>query len=54
MNEYTVLKAYEQHIIGDTVLLNARQAKYLLLNGSVQLKTKEPTPEPAKKSKEAN
>ncbi len=50
MNEYIVLQAYEQHTIGDTVSLNARQAKYLLLNGSVQLKAKEPVPDVPKKA----
>lgn len=54
MNEYAVLQAFEHHSIGDTVSLNNRQAKYLLLNGSIELKVKEPTPEPAKKIKEAN
>jgi hypothetical protein len=50
MNDYLVLQAYEQHSVGDTVSLNARQAKYLLLNGSVQLKAKEPAPEAPKKA----
>jgi hypothetical protein len=54
MNEYTVLQAFERHSIGDTVSLNARQAKYLLLNGCIEAKAKEPSPEPVKKIKEAN
>ena len=50
MNEYIVLKAFEQYAIGDTVALNARQAKYLLLNSSVALKAKEPAPDVPKKA----
>lgn len=49
MNDYLVLKAFERHKEGDTVLLNNRQAKYLLLNGSVALKQKETPPTPTKK-----
>jgi hypothetical protein len=50
MNKYIVLKAFEQHTVGDTVSLNARQAKYLVLNGSVALKAKESAPDVPKKA----
>jgi hypothetical protein len=36
MKDYTVLKVYENHAIGETIKLNLRQAKYLLLSGHIQ------------------
>jgi hypothetical protein len=33
--EFEVKKAFEQHEIGDTVFLNARQAKYLQMSGHI-------------------
>ncbi|MGZ4953588.1 MAG: hypothetical protein ACXV8Q_00630 [Methylobacter sp.] len=38
MYEYTVLKEFEGHAVGDIIKLNSRQAKYLLLSGHIQLK----------------
>lgn len=49
MNEYTVLKPFERYNVGDTVFLNTRQAKYLLLNGSIRLVVPEPVVETPKK-----
>ena len=40
MNEYEVLKPFESYKVGDTVRLLERQAKYLVLNGSLRLKPK--------------
>jgi hypothetical protein len=36
MKDYTVLKTYENHAVGDIIQLNLRQAKYLLLSGNIQ------------------
>ncbi|EGW22170.1 hypothetical protein [Methylobacter tundripaludum] len=41
MNEYIVKKAFEGHAVGDVILLNSRQAKYLLLSGHIKLKSAE-------------
>jgi hypothetical protein len=50
MNGYLVLKAFDAYKPGDTVSLNARQAKYLLLNGLIKVKpTAKPKPQPQEK-----
>jgi hypothetical protein len=38
MQEYRVLIPHEWRAAGDTVKLNPRQAKYLLLSGHIQVK----------------
>jgi len=38
MQKYSVLIAFEQYAAGDIILLNPRQAKYLLLSGHIKLK----------------
>lgn len=38
MNDYTVLKAFESHDVGDTLSLNPRQAKFLLTGGLIKVK----------------
>ncbi|QSB03236.1 hypothetical protein JWZ98_10045 [Methylomonas sp. EFPC1] len=38
MTEYLVEIAFEQYAVGDTIKLNSRQAKYLLLSGHIVLK----------------
>ncbi|PPK72686.1 hypothetical protein B0F88_103119 [Methylobacter tundripaludum] len=41
MSEYIVKKAIEGNAEGDTIKLNSRQAKYLLLSGHIELKPAE-------------
>lgn len=35
MQEYVVLVNYQEHIVGDVIAMMPRQAKYLLLNGTL-------------------
>ena len=41
MSDYIVKKAFEGNAEGDTVKLNSRQAKYLLMSDHIELKLAE-------------